>query len=70
MFFSSTGACTHSHLPPTAPVPDLRRPRRVLQAREVMKLRHVISVGKLKYFSFQLVPVQQRNLRLQITKAR
>ena len=40
------------------------------QAREVMKLRHVTSVGKLKCFSLQLVLVQQRNFRLQITIAR
>ena len=38
--------------------------------REVMKLRHVTSVGKLKCFSLQLVFVQQRNFRLQITIAR
>ena len=35
-----------------------------------MKLRHVTSVGKFKCFSLQLVLVQQRNFRLQITIAR
>ena len=62
--------CTHSPLPPTAPHPDLRHLQRLLQAREVMKPRHVTSVGKLKCFSLQLGLVQQRNFRLQITIAR
>ena len=35
-----------------------------------MKLRHVTSVGKFKCCSLQLVLVQQRNFRLQITIAR
>ena len=35
-----------------------------------MKLRHVTSMGKFKCFSLQLVLVQQRNFRLQITIAR
>ena len=39
-------------------------------AREVRKLRHVTSVGKSKCFPVQLVLVQQRNFRLQITIAR
>ena len=60
----------HSHLPPTAPPPDLQRLQQVLQAQEVMVLRHVTSVGKLKCFSLQLVLVQQRNFLLQITIAR
>ena len=34
------------------------------------EIRHVTSVGKFKCFSLQLVLVQQRNFRLQITIAR
>ena len=40
------------------------------QAREVRKLGHVTSMGKVKCFSVQLVLVLQRNLWLQITVAR
>ena len=39
-------------------------------AREAKKLRHVTSLGKSKCISIQLVLVQQRNLRLQITIAK
>ena len=53
-------AGVHSYVPPTAPPPDLRRLQRLLQAREVMKLRHKTSVGILKCFSPQLVLVQQQ----------
>ena len=71
---SSSRAIRHSHLPPTAPprgpAPWPAASPASAKAREVMKLRHVTSVGKFKCFSLQLVLVQQRNFRLQITIAR
>ena len=54
----------HQQPRPGGPAPWPAASPASAQAREVMKLRHVTSVGKFKCCSLQLVLVQQLNLRL------